>query len=322
MVLHFVDKNKELTDKARKLFAKFTTNKWDIGLKVTNDDIFKHNGVVVTASNPDFDMSGGLDLAIAEKYPDEFANKREFLKTEHLFYAISVNEKRKSSKELILRALAGVFLHYSNTHETILLSGLGTGIGGLAIQDFLDTLERVLSANLIFVNLSFANLSSANLRFANLRFANLSSADLISADLSFANLHSANLHSANLRFANLSFANLSYTEFDGLTVREFIQNYNLKITKGKVILFKGLDSERKGPILDKIEYKKGEIVVDEIVNYRVNDECAHGLHVCPTQELAKRFGSNVVRVEVDIMDFVAIPNDGSKVRVKQLKVLD
>ena len=307
MVLHFVDKNKELTDKARKLFAKFTTNKWDIGLKVTNDDIFKHNGVVVTASNPDFDMSGGLDLAIAEKYPDEFANKREFLKTEHLFYAISVNEKRKSSKELILRALAGVFLHYSNTHETILLSGLGTGIGGLAIQDFLDTLERVLSANLIFVNLSFANLSSAN---------------LISADLSFANLHSANLHFANLSSANLSFANLSYTEFDGLTVREFIQNYNLKITKGKVILFKGLDSERKGPILDKIEYKKGEIVVDEIVNYRVNDECAHGLHVCPTQELAKRFGSNVVRVEVDIMDFVAIPNDGSKVRVKQLKVLD
>jgi len=210
-------------------------------------------------------MSGGLDLQIAKKYPNEINNAHEFKKTQHLFFTISVDRNKKSSKKKMFRALSGVFLHHINTNQTILLSGLGTGIGGLTEDDFLEVMEKVCSAD------------------------------------------------------------LSFTEFGGMTVREFMGKYNLKATNGKLVLFKGVKNRKSPMIGDKkmeIEYKKGKIIKDKYVNFRVYDSCAHGLHVCPTEKLAKAFGDTVIRVEVDIMDFVAIPSNGEKVRVKQLKVLD
>jgi hypothetical protein len=110
-----------------------------------------------------------------------------------------------------------------------------------------------------------------------------------------------------------------------MTVREFFQKYNLKVSRGCVVLYKGLENTKSPTITaegNQIEYKKGKVIEDKYVNYRVYNECAHGLHVCPTEELASRWGNKVVKVKINIMDFVAIPNDGSKVRVKRLKVLN
>jgi uncharacterized protein YjbI with pentapeptide repeats len=202
--LIFCDKNKSLVKKVDLLFKEFKSNKWDLELEAIHWDIFEVQKnkwwKIVTASNPQFTFWWWLDAQIKMKFPNEIINNKEFEITENLFKVISVNLDIKCNKKILERALIWVLGYRS---KQLIISWLGTSIGGLSEDDFLEVLKKVL-----YADLRYANLHSANLRSADLSCADLSYADLSCADLSYADLHSANLRSADLRCADLSYANL------------------------------------------------------------------------------------------------------------------
>ncbi len=219
------DKNKELIDYLKANVLK-TGDKTGIEFEFVCGDIIElhektENSRIVTASNPSFSPDGGLDAVLASKYSWEEAT--EFAFNNDLFFVVSVDEERKANEKLIQRALIGVLGYLPKF--TLLLTGIGTGIGGLAIEVLGRLIVDVLSsanlhsANLHSANLHSADLSSANLSLADLRYANLSSADLSSANLSLADLHSADLSSADLRYANLSSANLHSADLSSANLR-------------------------------------------------------------------------------------------------------
>ena len=161
MKLTFCDKNKNLVKKVDTLFKKYKKNEAGLELKAVSQDIFKYQakngGLICSASNPDFNMAGGLDSLISKNFPEEVKMAKEFNMTDNLFFLITVDKNIKSSKEIIRRALAGVFAYRDNN---LILTGIGTAIGGLDESIFLEELERILNADLSYANLS-CNLSEA-----------------------------------------------------------------------------------------------------------------------------------------------------------------
>lgn len=114
------------------------------------------------------------------------------------------------------------------------------------------------------------------------------------------------------------------TCFDALTIREFLEKYKIRRNKDKIKLYKGVSGSYISPCIagsTKIRYEIGKTYEVELCNFNAGDECGHGLYVCPTKGLAKDYGEKVLQVEVDIKDIVAIPRNGSKVRVKKFKIL-
>jgi uncharacterized protein YjbI with pentapeptide repeats len=215
-MIYLVDKNKELIKETQKVLSGCDFIKCEVG------DVFKkakeYGAKIATASNPDFDMAGGLDLAIKQRFPEECRGLSEFSFTEHLFVVVSVDRSRASSVNIIKRALAGVFA-YHRTFD-IVLTGIGTGIGGLSIKDFIGEMASLSYADLSYADLSYADLSYADLSYADLSYADLSYADLSYANLRGANLRGADLRSANLRSANLRYADLSYADLSGVIYNE------------------------------------------------------------------------------------------------------
>jgi len=204
MSIIFVDKDRELVDLVKSEIPSMIALQGDI-IKIRKDEYQK--ALICSASNPKFEANGGLDKILAENFPDDWIKAKEFALTENLFFVVSVDSGIKSNLKLVQRALIGV--HGYSRDRDIIITGLGTGIGGLDRNEFVKLLKQFSSANLSYANLSSADLSSADLSSANLSSANLSSANLSSANLSYANLNFANLSSANLSSANLSYANLS-----------------------------------------------------------------------------------------------------------------
>ena len=159
--LIFCDFNESLVNKVKTLFYQNQNNKWNTELEAVHGDIFEcqkqNQGYkICTASNPDFEMGGGLDKLIADKFGDEIDKPKEFNYTDNIFYTVSVNNDLKATKEIITRALIGIFGY---RHKNLIFSGIGTAIGGMSEEDFLECLEKALSS---------ANLSSADLRSADL----------------------------------------------------------------------------------------------------------------------------------------------------------
>ena len=191
------DLNKSLIKKAKKL-------KGEIEFKAVCGDIFeyqkKNGGLIATASNPSFNMGGGLDGKIAKRFPEEVKQAKEFMYTDNLFFTVTVDNELKSSREIIKRALAGCYAYRS---INIIISGFGTGIGGLDEDIFIEELECIINADLRHANLGGADLGGANLGYADLGGANLRGANLGGANLRGANLRGANLGGANLRGADL-----------------------------------------------------------------------------------------------------------------------
>jgi hypothetical protein len=285
------DKNKEVI-KAVKKYLKENGNGIFDSVEVVHGDVVKLHEKrpetrIVTASNPDFSPDGGLDAVLAKKYR---WNAREFSWDEHLFYAVSVDRNRKPSRDILLRLAVGV-LSFAHSFTPI-LTGVGTGVGGLEIDIFIEVLRAVLT-----------NLSSANLRWAN-----LSSADLRSADLRWADLSSANLSSAK---DQALFA-------DNLTL--------LRYQKHKMRAFKFVTADMKSPINGSVLYKVGKFVEEQNCNTSELEDCGAGLNVATLEWCVKNNnqGDNAIYLEVEFSpeDIVSIPfqSDG-KFRVKKLKVI-
>jgi len=133
-----------LVDKNEKLIARIKKEIPD--LEAVVGDVFKeakkYNAYIATASNPSFSMEGGLDGEIAKRFPKEIKYIKEHCLTEHLFPIVSVDANLKSTKEILTRALVQVF--YANyVDRPVVLTCIGTGIGGYHEDDFISLLKDV-----------------------------------------------------------------------------------------------------------------------------------------------------------------------------------
>lgn len=135
----FIDKNKRLVNKVKKALD---TSK----IEVKYGDIFAEDGVIVTASNPDFTMGGGLDALIARKYPKECKQAQKTpgknKRIGNVIFTITVDKKLNSNSKLVMKALRFAKKNQKKG-ETLLISGLGTGIGGLSYKNFIECLSEV-----------------------------------------------------------------------------------------------------------------------------------------------------------------------------------
>lgn len=237
MKLTFVDTNQLLVKKVQDLFNNQTNTFFE--LDTYHWDVFDYkkdnpNFLICTASNPSFSMWWWLDKAIAERYPNEICWLKEWVPNGNLLPLITVWDDLKATKNIIMRALLFVYANISSNN--IILTGIGTGIGWLTEDDFIDCLRRFLirdfsgvnwnwanltGTNLSGVNLSWAFLTRANLSYANLTGTNLSWASLCFADLLWVNLFIAKLVGAILNWANLSYAYLRWTDITDIKYDEY-----------------------------------------------------------------------------------------------------
>jgi len=140
MKIKFVDLNKKLVEKVREAIPHFECIHWDI---------FKEEWVIVSASNPSFTFGGGLDAQIQKHYPKECEEKQSKKgwneRIGNVIFTITVDNNIQSSKENIRDALQSMFMYWEE-NETILLSWLGTAIGGLSEDDFIEVLRDFFPA--------------------------------------------------------------------------------------------------------------------------------------------------------------------------------
>lgn len=108
------------------------------------------NAVLTTASNPKWTFGGGIDAKFYNTFPDLCSEKQEkgggMERIENICFCITVDETLKSSPEIIEKAIrfaAGTL----KDGETLVLSGLGTGIGGVSVREFCDVVERVFRSD-------------------------------------------------------------------------------------------------------------------------------------------------------------------------------
>ena len=134
-------------------------------------------------------------------------------------------------------------------------------------------------------------------------------------------LSDADLSGADLSDANLSRADLSRTEFDGLTVNQWIRLHKIHKKGTKLLVYKGVENNLTSSVIGNKQYELGKKATEKLCSFNVDEECKNGLHVCPTPGMAKSYGDKIIECEVDMGDIVAIPGQGVKVRVKRLKPL-
>ncbi len=143
----FVDKNEYLTSKVSELFSTLSVENNMPELGVVCGEVKRPFGVAVTASNPDFTMGGGWDAFVAKWYPFEVFRARKNIgknqRISDVIFTITVGRDLKATEELVEEALRFALLNVKE-NETLLLTGLGTGIGGLPEDTFVALLESVL----------------------------------------------------------------------------------------------------------------------------------------------------------------------------------
>lgn len=138
--IKFIDLNPEIVD----LVAR------ECGLESKCADIIEYQdnfgGVLVTASNPKFTMGGGLDAKIKAKFPwaCELARQTKGNKRiDDIIFTVTVNDKLKATPKLVESALYFA-IKMTQRKETLLLSGLGCGIGGMEPEEFVQILKKCL----------------------------------------------------------------------------------------------------------------------------------------------------------------------------------
>lgn len=104
--------------------------------------------VLMTASNPHFSMGGGLDALFLKHYPLIVKHKQSkgggMERVQNIVFTITVNDRFKATEEQVEKAIRFAIENTSD-NETLLLTGCGTGIGGMSIEQFISILNRVIS---------------------------------------------------------------------------------------------------------------------------------------------------------------------------------
>jgi len=104
--------------------------------------------VFVTASNPNFTFGGGIDYLFTKHFP-ELCRLKQFNgggseRIANICFTITVDEYLKANKELVKEALLFA-INNTDDNETLCLTGLGTNIGGMNIQEFIDLLLELIN---------------------------------------------------------------------------------------------------------------------------------------------------------------------------------
>jgi len=138
----FCDLKKDLCHKVAKAIKDNSLK----GIKVEQGDIMKKRGLIVSASNPSFTMAGGLDALIAKKYPKECERARKHpninQKINNVIFTVTVDNSLTADGDKIAYALGFIKAYAKNNR--VLLSGLGTGIGGMDEDTFVEILVAAL----------------------------------------------------------------------------------------------------------------------------------------------------------------------------------
>lgn len=137
----FVDLNNSLVEKVKLL-----------GIESYNYNYFiqalhTERPVLMTASNPYWSFGGGIDAMFAQQFPElvkykqvkQGGNERIM----NICFVVTVDEHLKATKESVKSAIQFA-LDNTEEGETLLLSGVGTGIGGLSQESFVGVLREVL----------------------------------------------------------------------------------------------------------------------------------------------------------------------------------
>lgn len=134
----FCDLNESLCQK-----VKSQTN-----LNVECGDIFgiaeKHNALIATASNPEFHMGAGLDLAIRLKYPEQTNNLYYGKVDKNIIGIVSVGYDFKATQTLIRMALSTIQKIDRQQEKEVVFTGIGTKIGGMSEDQFIKILTEIL----------------------------------------------------------------------------------------------------------------------------------------------------------------------------------
>lgn len=100
--------------------------------------------VLCTASNPRFTFGGGIDALFWNKFNGYCQYKQTIgggmQRIGNINFLITVNDDYKATKEMVTKSLRFA-IESTHQDEALVISGLGTGIGGLSIQDFIDCLN-------------------------------------------------------------------------------------------------------------------------------------------------------------------------------------
>lgn len=138
----FAEKNEELRNLFKETFP---------DIEVT-DDMFSVSEPknVVTCSNKWLSMGGGIDAVIAKKYPKECATAKEQLgngtmdnlltpfRVGNVVFAVTVDDELKADIGAIKNSLTFIFKMLKPHNETFVFTGMGTGIGGLSPEEFIN----------------------------------------------------------------------------------------------------------------------------------------------------------------------------------------
>ena len=99
--------------------------------------------VLMTASNPRFTFGGGIDYAFTQHFPKLTEYKRikggDMERIGNIVFSITVDNTLKATPEQVKKAI-DYALEHTLEGETLLISGCGTGIGGMSVQDFISCL--------------------------------------------------------------------------------------------------------------------------------------------------------------------------------------
>lgn len=142
MQIIFVDTNRRLADALYKACTKERLH--SIGFICGS--VLEPCGVIVTASNTDFTMGGGWDACVKRWYPSECARVEKGINQRigNVIFTITVDKNLRATENLVREALRFA-LDNVKDNETLLLTGLGTGIGGLSEELFIKIFLQEVS---------------------------------------------------------------------------------------------------------------------------------------------------------------------------------
>lgn len=104
------------------------------------------NAVLMTASNRKWTFGGGIDMVFKQKFPELIAEKQakggDMERIGNIVFAITVGDNYKATPEIVEKAIRFA-LSQIRDGEELVISGVGTGIGGLSIREFAQIIKKI-----------------------------------------------------------------------------------------------------------------------------------------------------------------------------------
>jgi len=174
-------------------------------------------------------------------------------------------------------------------------------------------------ANLTYANLDNVDLSCANLEDSDLNYINLYNANLTKANLNWATLHKADLRYANLNFSSLKNADLRHADLTAADLESaYLRGVHLDGAdlEGAEFNYSNLThAYLDGAKGNLIEYRKGKILTEDIIGYKV---CGRDFYNIEQQPLSAKRVLVTLKIPRGAIVFSI---NGNKCRTNRAKVI-